>query len=453
MKESTKAESGTAKPRSKDQLIPPRTDRRRFRHELTPVWLRAAATFAGESTGPADLARVAWFGCGAPATPAVVAAVDPGVEVCVWDPLASLLVTVDALRAGAGLPNLTVHDRPSPPDFANLGACDLVVIDGVLDAVTDGLRDEVLGAISSLVRPGSFVAVRYGTTVGWGEVTPLVRLLRRTLATAGSPKSHKAAFDMLALLRDRGAAYVSARPYVAAWLDELLTAPIADVIESYCMGEFHPMSHAQVSEAMSAVGASFVTSAYLDDPLVAAPAPLSRQVRAASPSVLRESLTDLAVRRTFRVDVFRLGSSPLPNRTRRSALQRMPLVEVGLDGLHTLGASWAVPTMTREVGTSWDALRRRGGASMREVWPEATPRRREALVRQALGAGLLHPAVRQVPDGAAEAASRLTAALQRQGRDERDRYVVAADLGTALPRSYVESLGDDRRPALGIGAR
>lgn len=69
-----------------DVRPPPRVDARWFRHELTPTWLATATRLAGER--PPDLGRpfrVAWLGCGGPATPAVVAAVHPHAEVVAWE--------------------------------------------------------------------------------------------------------------------------------------------------------------------------------------------------------------------------------------------------------------------------------------------------------------------------------------------------------------------------------
>ena len=441
--------------------LPPRLDQRLFRHELTPVWLRTAATLAGESDGEAEtVGRVAWFGCRALVTPAVVAAVHPSASVLVWDPDPARLTRVAAVGRQASLANLEAHELPSPPKARLVDLFDLVVVDGLVDSTSDAGRDALVTAAACLLRPGGFLAISYRTVVGWGEVAPLVRLLRRTIAE-GAAKDQRELLAPLQVLRSRGAAYPAVRPVAGAWLDEVLDMSPAEVVDHWSADDLRPVSHAQISRAVAGHGAEFVTSAHLYDPLTAAPPALARQVRETPTAVLRESLADLAVRRTRRIDLFRLGRSRVDERTRSRSVQSLAMIPTRLDVAGTVGAPWAEPWSAPDGPTTEQAeasgLHTQAGRTvstrLRDLWPGEPPRRREVLTRAALGAGLLHPVAGPVPDEAAEGAARLTRVLARRGRAEVCQYSVAPAIGAAVPSTYTAELDDDSRRALGIVAQ
>lgn len=202
-------------------------------------------------------------------------------------------------------------------------------------------------AAACLLRPGGFLAISYRTVVGWGEVAPLVRLLRRTIAE-GAAKDQRELLAPLQVLRSRGAAYPGGSPcgrcvagrgarHVTSGGGRPLIARPDDL---------RPVSHAQISRAVAGHGAEFVTSAHLYDPLTAAPPALARQVRETPTAVLRESLASLAVRRTRRIDLFRLGRSRVDERTRSRSVQSLAMIPTRLDVAGTVGAPWAEPWST-----------------------------------------------------------------------------------------------------------
>ena len=436
--------------------LPPQPDRRLFRHELTPAWLQTTAVFAGEAPGSInDFDHIAWFGCRAYVTPAVVAAVHPSASVHTWDPYPARQAVLASVSRDAALRNLAAYERPGPPDDAALPLCDLVVIDGVIDSVDVALRDRVLAAAGSLLRPGGLLAIAYRTTVGWGEVAPMVRLLRHSLRNGRGPRRSADALASLEVLSSRGATYVAVRPVVAAWLDDVLRAPADEGIESYEADALRPLSHAQVSEAVAVLGADFVASAHLYDPLPRGPAPVAEQVLAAPTVVLRETLADLAVRRTARVDLFRLGRSSVGEQVRRCTVENTAVAGASLSTAESVGAPWARPAMSHgfsaSVDLKWEALPRIGEARVSELWPEQSVRHREARLREALDAGLLHPVRGTVPDGAEEAAERLTGALDGVRVSDPHGFTVSARLGTATPSEYVESADQSHLRGLGVG--
>ncbi len=121
--------------------------------------------------------RVAWLGCDATFTPAVVAAVHPMAEVVAWDPDPAKVAMVRRLGDDAELANLVPHERPAPP-VPDQRKFDIVVIDGLVDSVSDVERTRFTTAAMALLRPGGVTCVTYRTSVGWGEIAPVVQLLR-----------------------------------------------------------------------------------------------------------------------------------------------------------------------------------------------------------------------------------------------------------------------------------
>lgn len=225
--------------------------------------------------------------------------------------------------------------------------------------------------------------MHYRTVVGWGEVAPLIRALRSTIA-GGTAKNHHELLAPLQVLRSRGAAYPAVRPVVGAWLDELLDKPAAEVIDHWSADDLSPLSHAQLCRAAAVHGAEFVTSAHVYDPLTAAPPALARQVWGAPTAVLRETLSDLAVRRTQRIDLFRLGRSRVDERKRTRSVQALTLMPASLDVASTVGVSWAEPQPAVDRLACRDSeasiLQARMGSveslRLRDMWAGKPPRQR-----------------------------------------------------------------------------
>ncbi|MCB1031693.1 MAG: hypothetical protein KDA95_10160, partial [Acidimicrobiales bacterium] len=167
------------------------------------------------------------------------------------------------------------------------------------------------------LRPGGAVVVSHRTAIGWAEIDPLVRLLRYMVTTNGGPltQATEAAVAWLTRLRDTNAVYIQARPVVGEWLNELANTPTAQIIADYLDLDLQPISHVQVSDALGSIGCHLVGSAtFGDETAMAGPdAPITNElfgaVNAAATVELRETFMDLALRRTHRADIYRLGHS------------------------------------------------------------------------------------------------------------------------------------------------
>jgi hypothetical protein len=282
---------------------------------LTPARLSDACARAGV-VGP-DLdgpSRYVHLGCGSGATTAAVAAAHPLAQVWAWDWRPARVAATRRRRDAARLANLTVHERPGLPVDLGGDPADIVVVDGVFEAADDHLRDEIAAAITASVRPGGVVCVAYRTVVGWIELTPVLSLARHLARRhTGDPDALvPRVVAMLHQLRAGEAQYLTTRPRVSAWLDELASMDRATVIDEYLTDPFRPLSHTDVVSLLAPTGCRFATRVGdgAGEPDAALPDALHSLVAAAPPGVLRETYLDLALRPTMRVDLFCRDAAP-----------------------------------------------------------------------------------------------------------------------------------------------
>jgi len=399
---------------------PPRLDTRAFRRELTPTWLSVAAVLAGQQPLDNHVDRILWLGCSAALTPAVTATVHPRTQVVAWDPDPSRAAALAELAHRAELTNLEVHHHPAPPPTDDGGSFDLVVIDHLVDTVDHRRRQEILDTSVAAARPGTLICVTYRTTVGWSELTPVLRLIRRIATRSSRDPLHASTSDALALvaeLHERNIGYLGpSRPLVRDWVQELMATPVTDVVDHFVHRSVHPLSHAQLVEAYAHDGVAYVGPAHLDAALAHHGLPaeterkLSATIATGASLVLREALTDIAVRRSERADIFRLGSLPMPARDRTRWLSRMPLMQYDAAGASGLGP-WAPgsppATIDAEVSSTARPGPKQPGPNRAatpdedetavptvragDLWAGLTPTQRELTIRWSLGAGMMHP--------------------------------------------------------------
>lgn len=421
---------------------PPRTDRRRFKAELTPGWLHLATLLAGQPPpGHRHHIRAAYVGGGLGFTAAVVAAVHPDAHVWWWDPDVAGVEAAHRLQDRAALTNLTVHERADLPDAPGGGPLDLVVIDGVIDAVDDGLRAEVLRALLANLRPGGLACVSYRTTAGWSEVAPVHRLVRHLVARDPRPP-HQSVPDALAAveqLHAGDARYLTHRPAVDAWWRELRALGI-DAASDRVRLALRPLSHAQVVDAFGRHGCTFAGPARADDlaPRRLDPA-LADIIDRFDAPVLHQTLADLALHRDHRVDLFRLGSAPVATRDRQRALDKVAVTGQGL-------LDPADPTLRRVLPVALRRALSTGTVSVGDLADRAVDR--EELVRTLLARGLVHPIPGDVDPRATDAARRLTALINRAPVPVPHRMRVVPGLASALPAAA--ALDADQQTSLGI---
>jgi len=234
--------------------------------------------------------------------------------VVAWDPRPSALEATRRTVEHSGLTNVTLHEHPDPPSPRSGALADFVVLRDVLDTTSDRLRGLMLAMAGSAVRPGGLVCATYRTTVGHTEYLPVIALIRYVASrhAAGSVPGVIEALSLLQRMRDGGAGYLTTRPRVAEWFEELLAVDPATVAEQYVLDDFRPLSHATVNGWMQQFGCRYVGSARPTDELdLGVPDALREMIATAGSPDLREAYRDLALRREQRCDVYRLGECPM----------------------------------------------------------------------------------------------------------------------------------------------
>lgn len=425
------------------------TDLRRFRPELTPTWIAAALLCNGhrhrthQSFGAVFLDGSTSLG--AFAAPAA-AACHPAASVVTWSPHPAALAATGALRRAADLANLTVHESPEPPGPELIGSAlldgraDLVVIDGILDVADDPLRALLLERVSSMLRPGGVVCVRYRTTVGWSEIAPVLRLVRHMVARDPKPQLDAIpdVFGLLRQLRTASTGYLAERPVAAAWVDGVLSMSAPDVVAAFIDSDMRPLSHAQVRAAMASIGCDYVGSAQVGDALSRGRSEATgKVVDSVAAPVLREAFDDLAVRRTHRSDLFQLGPLPMSNAEQRRALGSLSVIGLPVAAESTARTD-AAARRERPVAKAVLRALAEGPVAMAELEPDASLR--VGLLRRLMADGIAHPVVDGEPSGGADGASdgavkRLNRILSRPPTPVRDRIVVSPLIGSAVVAS------------------
>lgn len=435
-----------------------RTDLRRFRPELTPTWVSAALLctrhrqWAHSSFGAVFLDGSTSFGSW---TAPVAAACHPEANMITWSPHPTALTATEALRRAADLANLTVHESPEPPGPESLGSAltggraDLVVIDGILDTADDQLRAGLLDCVSSTLRPGGTVCVRYRTTVGWSEILPVLRLVRHMVARDPRPPLDAVpdVFGLLRQLRSATMGYLVERPAVVAWLDGLLSMSASDVVAGYIDADLRPLSHAQVRAAMASIGCDYVGSSQVGDALSRGRSEATgKVVDSVAAPVLREAFDDLSVRRSHRTDLFQLGPDPMSNAEQRRAVGLLSVI--GLPGAAESTAGSAVGRPKRPVTKALLRALAGGPVTMAELEPDASLR--VGLLRRLMADGIAHPVMGGELTGASDGAvTRLNRILSRPPTPVRDRIVVSPLIGSAV----VASQRPDRGELARLGVR
>lgn len=411
----------TTEPRN--PLAAPRPDSREFRHELTPTWISTASLLSGER--PTDFGgsfRVAYLDGYGSVTSAVVAAVHPESEVFVWSWLPSVIETAIDLRSAAALDNLVVQESPGAPGTSAHRPADLIVLDGVIDAVNDERTRQILDFVRRTVRPGGSVVVTYRTIAGWTEIQPLYRLLRYIITTPGRDHSATAleALEVLGRLRAGGAAYIAGRPIVAAWLDELQSMSVPAIVRAYIDRDLRPSSHNAVVKQMSDFGAHFVGSTHLLDDLASELPEGTRPIVAEALSrTLRESYADLALRRSARADLFRVGSAPLSRAQMVRQLDALELVDLTSMSLATAR------------GEAFDDLGAPSGLAPEDHGDiDATC----AAIRRLMASRAAHPVSVTGGGGPSASVGALNTALAERGHEVRALMSVGSALDGAIVR-------------------
>ena len=140
----------------------------------------------------------------------------------------------------------------------------------------------------------------------------------------GSDRQLGLALELVASLRQGGAAYFSANPAAAQHVDAMLAMDRVYLAHEYLDDHWDLFEFADVAARLGEAKLSFVASATLPENLDAYAVPMALQplVAQVGDIVLRETLRDYAANKRFRRDVFARGSAALTAAEQRRLLSR-----------------------------------------------------------------------------------------------------------------------------------
>ncbi len=309
-------------------------------------------------------------------------------------------------------------------------AYDIVVAHGMASWVGPEVRESLIAAAGSLLRPGGIFYCSYNTYPGWLSRSPLQMLSQEEALRAGgstTPAGIRRAAETLTTLTG---------PEAKAWplgqaLPGLraLSEHLQESSSSYLLGEYHsahqPLYVGPMHRLCAAHGLTHIGSASLPEMFPEMLDPQRRsQVMGAVDRSMREVLLDLAINQTFRRDLFAKGPCPPAESWRRQAMADLCLhhaggPEHGDDGFATgLGRLSVDPAF---LGALQDSLAA-GPQSVAALLDQSSLELEDLLMRLSvlLAAGVVGASV---PAGAgagagAEASQRSIAAFNQRCLDQ-----------------------------------
>ncbi len=352
------------------------------------------------------------------------------------------------LARDAGLSNVevfedafeTLLDRDLPP-------MDIISMHGVYSWISPPLRKVVMRFIAERLRPGGVVFVSHNALPGWAAQMPLRELvnlhgLRQVPVSATPIERLSQTLDFLDDFAKVNPAYFSEDLSVQARLYGLRRLDPHYAAHEYFNPDWHPMHFHQVAAEMAEAGLEFAAPAVLSQQVDAAILPPATRelLRGVDDPVLRETLRDFAVNRSFRWDLYTRGAPQASAQqqaqfrldrtwllaTARSETRESPLSDGAAD--YVDGA-----TALRLL----DALAE-GPATARELAcrPELAPLGADFIVDALMlleNEAQVHPALpAALRESARESVQRFNAAVMRRPDDDGLHYLSCAASGQAM---------------------
>ena len=290
---------------------------RSFQGQMAPAHLRCLLLLRRRRLP--DLARPWRFldlGCGNGFTTAVLAAANPQGEFIGVDFAPDQILRARDLAAAAGIGNARFIEA----SFAELldmpervGDIDFLACHGVYTWVNRENRRHIVEVMKRHVVPGGLVYMGYNAMPGWAPLAPLRHLITRLADSLPDGKAEEAiaeAFDAFEELSSQGAVYMTGNAAAVRGLQSLRDKP-----KSYLAHELLPTAataiwHDEVAHDLEAARLSYVGSAQLIENFdsMNIPTQLRDRIAAGEKRGVGEIFRDLAVNRTFRMDVFARGA-------------------------------------------------------------------------------------------------------------------------------------------------
>lgn len=294
----------------------------------------------GESaSGEPDFA---WceLGCGQGITANVVAAANPRALVHAVDFHPAHIARARALARGAGLENVTFHERSfeelADGAVPDLPAFDYITLHGVYSWVGPETRRAIVRFLDRALKPGGVAYVSYNSLATWAQLLPLQRLLQEYARTVpgNSIEGVRRGLAFAEALQATGAATLGGPELLGSVLnpgklDE--RTHWAYLAHEYLNAHWQPLLHADVARDMAAAKLTYAGAAHIfhnEPALVQTPAQRSLLAGIADP-VLRETFADYCGREGHRCDVFVRGARPLSLRLLDTRLRALRLAQIG----------------------------------------------------------------------------------------------------------------------------
>lgn len=281
---------------------------------MAPVWLDYVAALQGVAL-PAARAGFDYcdLGCGTGLAVALLAASDPRGRFIGVDISPSHIARARQLVDAGQLANLALHET----GFANainlpLPDFDYIALYGILSWIGPAERRQALEFVRAKLKPGGLVLVSYNVMPGMAALEPLRRLMTEMAGgrsgdhAAGTPERLAAGLAALRSLKEAGLRYFMDHAPAARAVDAAFIEDRRYLAHEYLNPHWHLPDFADMRSTLAEIGLDDVGSMVTETNSARLSVPrAARKVYDGAPGLdARELIKDLALDRSFRVDLF-----------------------------------------------------------------------------------------------------------------------------------------------------
>jgi len=305
-----------------------------YYREQTPRHLALACNLSGFEAPALDRGySYCELGCGLGFTLNLLAAADSGGQFFGIDFNPAHIARARALAAAAGLENVAFHEA-SFEELAAPGSSllttqfDFIVLHGVYSWVSRENRRAIVALLRRWVKPGGLVYISYNAMPGWARDWPLQRLLldHAELNSVRSDRQIEAAIGLAENLVQANALHSLHKPLLEDMRKRLDRGEVRYLVHEYLNRNWEPLYFSDVAREVGEAKLSFVGSATLIDNFDHLQLTSEqRELLAAVPRALRETVKDHCVNKRFRRDLFVRGARPLSDQQRKRRLDSFRL--------------------------------------------------------------------------------------------------------------------------------
>lgn len=250
------------------------------------------------------------LGCGQGRTASAVAALHPQAKVWGLDLSTDHISAAKAFADQAGLKNVTFLEADLAAfDAETLPPLDFITMHGVWAWIPDQVRAGILKLIMQRLKPGGLCYVSYNAmpgAVALGAIRRMCLDLLQGQPQGNITESLPRAFRQLKRLAQGEGLFFQKHPVATKVIATSDDVDVRYMAHEYLADQWAPMSIKEVADTMQGAGLTWVNSCILAHRLHAAglPPALRQEIEAEDDRLLREVLSDIALNRQFRADVF-----------------------------------------------------------------------------------------------------------------------------------------------------